>query len=72
MMMIFVFSSWTTLLDCAPLGEDLLIAPPYTNMGEELFGIYSLGLYLDDDHQDAILHEPHRIFLSIHAHGETP
>ena len=49
-MTIFVFSRWTTFLDCAPLGEDLQRAPPYTKMGEALFDISSLGLYLDDDH----------------------
>ena len=49
-MTILAFSSWTTFLDCAPLGEDSHIAPPYTNMGEALFGISSLGHSLDDDH----------------------
>ena len=27
---------WTTFLDCALLGEDSHIAPPYTNMEEAL------------------------------------
>ena len=48
MMTIFVFSRWTIFLDYAPLGEDSHIAPPYTNMGETLFDISSLGHYLDD------------------------
>ena len=72
MMMIFGFSSWTTFIECASLGEDSQHAPPYTKMGEAPFGISSLGLYLDDNHKDAILHELQRIFLSIHAHGERP
>ena len=69
---IFISSRRTTFLDCASLGEDSHDAPPYTKMGEALFGISSLGLYLDDDHHDAILHEPHRILHFIHAHGEIP
>ena len=32
------------LLDCASLGENSHVAPPYTNMGEALFGISSHGL----------------------------
>ena len=35
-----------SFLDFAPLGEDTHIAPPYTKMGEALFDISSLGLYL--------------------------
>ena len=41
---------WITFLDCAPLGEDTHIAPPYTKMGEAFFDISSHGLYLDDHH----------------------
>ena len=41
---IFISSRRTTFLDCALLGEALQIAPPYTNMGEALFGISSHGL----------------------------
>ena len=28
------------LLDCAPLGEDSHVAPPYTNMGEAPLSAY--------------------------------
>ena len=43
---------------------------PHTPIWEKhLFGKSSLGLYLDDNHHDAILHELHRIILLIHAHG---
>ena len=58
-MTILTYLSWTTFLDCALLGEDSHIYLPYTNMGEALFNISSIGLYLDDDHHDAILHELH-------------
>ena len=34
----------TTFLDCTSLGEESHVAPPYTNMGEALFSISSLGL----------------------------
>ena len=49
---IFISSRQTTFLDCASLDEDSHVAPPYTNMGEKLFGISSLGHYLEDDHHD--------------------
>ena len=46
MMTILIVSSWTTFLDRAPLGEDLMIAPPYATMGETLLSTSSLGLFL--------------------------
>ena len=46
MMTILTFSSWTTFLGRTSLGEDSHIAPPYTNMGEALFEVSSLGHYL--------------------------
>ena len=57
MMTIFVFSNWTTFLDCAPLGEDSQDAPPYTNMGEPLLRHVFTWPLSYDDHHDAILHE---------------
>ena len=45
MMTILTPSSWTTFLDCAPLGEDSYDAPPYATMGETLFDTSSLGHY---------------------------
>ena len=41
-----IISSWITFLDHAPLGEDLMIAPPYATMGETLLSTSSLGHYL--------------------------
>ena len=52
MMTVLTNSRWTTFLDCAPLDEDSHIVPPYTNMGETLFDMSSLGHYLDDDHHE--------------------
>ena len=40
---IVISSRRITFLDCASLGEDSHDAPPYTKMGEALFGISSLG-----------------------------
>ena len=38
---------WTTFLDCASLGEDPNIAPPYSTMGEPLLGTSSHEDYLN-------------------------
>ena len=51
MMTILISSSWTTFLDRAPLGEDLMIAPPYATMGETLLSTSSLGLFLQIGYQ---------------------
>ena len=36
----------TTFLDCASLGEDSRIAPPYSTMGETILATSSLDHYL--------------------------
>ena len=52
---------WTTFLDCASLGEDSNIAPPYSTMGEPLICTYSLDHYL----QEGGKHQAYDIFQTL-------